>query len=105
MKSSKIKATAATETAPAATETAPAAIETAPKNILQIIEARYGVKGNMVEVLGLKVGRKASNRLVAVDPAPKVKKILEVKAAFNGVEIEKTFNEGEFVTFPEFATV
>lgn len=69
----------------------------------EIVSAQYGTEGNMVEVdvkaTNLRVGRKASNRLVAADPVPKVKKILIVNAIVDGVEQTFTFAEGDIVKF------
>ena len=43
--------------------------------------------------------RKLTNQLVGKDPAPKVKKHAIIKALVDGVEVEKTFNEGEIIEF------
>jgi hypothetical protein len=68
--------------------------------VIEILEANYGISGNMVTVTeNVKLGKKASNKMAGTDPAPKQKKVMIVKALVEGVEIEKEFNEGEVVAF------
>ena len=69
------------------------------KRIIEIISAKYGIKGNMIEVAKVKIGRKASNRMAGADPAPKEAKVMIIKAKVNGEIVTKTFNEGEKVEF------
>lgn len=74
----------------------------APKGpVVEITEAIYGAEANTTNVTDVvKVGRKVSNKnLGGVDPAPKVKKTLSVKALIDGSPIEKIFQEGEKVVF------
>jgi hypothetical protein len=72
----------------------------APKTQINIISALYGVEGTTVEVKdSMKIGRKITNKLTGNDPAPKVKKQLQVVAEINGERIERTFAEGEILKF------
>jgi hypothetical protein len=72
----------------------------APKTEINIISALYGVEGTTVEVKDqMKIGRKITNKLTGNDPAPKVKKQLQVVAEINGERIERTFAEGEILKF------
>lgn len=65
-----------------------------------ILSALYGINENRIEVKDtVVVGRKITNKMIGSDPAPKEKKLLVVKATVNGAEVEKTFSEGEKVTF------
>jgi hypothetical protein len=58
------------------------------------------VEGTTVEVKDqMKIGRKITNKLTGNDPAPKVKKQLQVVAEINGERIERTFAEGEILKF------
>ena len=75
--------------------------EKKPKGPVVVIDsAVYGAGENTIEVASkLVIGRKITNKLVGEDPAPKTKKILVVKATIDGNPVEKTFNEGDKLTF------
>ena len=78
-------------------KTAPAKVE---KATIVILSALYGINENRIEVKDtVVVGRKITNKMIGSDPAPKEKKLLYVKATVNGAEVEKTFSEGEKVSF------
>lgn len=65
---------------------------------VEILSALYGIEGSRISVTPV-VGKKMTNKVAGSDPAPKVKKDLVVKARVNGEEVEKTFSEGEVVSF------
>ena len=68
--------------------------------VIQILEANYGITGNMITVTeNVKLGKKASNKMAGSDPAPKQKKVMIVKALVGETEVTKEFNEGEVVAF------
>lgn len=70
------------------------------KPVINILSALYGVEGTTIEVKdNMKVGRKITNKLAGSDPAPKVKKQLQVVAEIDGTRIERTFAEGEILKF------
>ena len=70
------------------------------KPVINIISALYGVEGTTIEVKdNMKVGRKITNKLAGSDPAPKVKKQLQVVAEIDGERVERTFAEGEILKF------
>jgi hypothetical protein len=71
------------------------------EEIISILSATYGIDATIcqVEPENIKVGRKVTNKMAGSDPAPKQKKIMTIKAVVKGVEIEKTFNEGEIISF------
>ena len=72
--------------------------ETGP--VISILSALYGINDVRVEIKeNAKVGKKVGNAMAGSDPAPKQKKDLIVKYAIDGVEGEKTFNEGEKLVF------
>jgi hypothetical protein len=78
---------------------APKAAKVAKPEI-NIISALYGVEGTTVEVKdNMKIGRKITNKLTGNDPAPKMKKQLQVVAEIDGNRIERTFAEGEILKF------
>jgi hypothetical protein len=70
-------------------------------DIINILSATYGIEGTVanIEPTIIKVGRKVSNKLTGIDPAPKVKKSLTVEAEVNGTNVTKTFEEGEKIVF------
>lgn len=70
-------------------------------DIINILSATYGIEGTVanIEPENIKVGRKVSNKLTGIDPAPKVKKSLTVEAEVNGTNVTKTFEEGEKIVF------
>ena len=68
---------------------------------LKIVNASYGsetMKVN-VDLLMIVEGRKISNKLVGYDPAPKKKKFLHIVFNIGGIDISKTFVEGEKIVF------
>jgi hypothetical protein len=71
------------------------------EEIISILSATYGIDATIcqVEPENIKVGRKVTNKMAGSDPAPKQKKIMTIKAVVKGAEIEKTFNEGEIISF------
>jgi len=70
------------------------------ENIIQILEANYGITGSMITVTeNVKLGKKVSNKMAGEDPAPKQKKVMVVKALVGETEVTKEFNEGEVVAF------
>jgi hypothetical protein len=76
-------------------ETAKEAAEPA----LKVISALYGIEGTRVEMANVKAGKKLNNKMAGSDPAPGTKKNAIIKVEVNGAEVEKTFNEGEVITF------
>lgn len=67
---------------------------------VEILSALYGIKGTTVEVKDIvKVGRKVSNKMIGSDPVKGTKKELFITATVNGAKVEKTFAEGEKITF------
>jgi hypothetical protein len=75
--------------------------DTEEKEIISILSATYGIDATIcqVEPENIKVGRKVTNKMAGSDPAPKQKKIMTIKAVVKGAEVEKTFNEGEIISF------
>jgi hypothetical protein len=65
---------------------------------VEILSAMYGIEGNRISVTPI-VGKKMTNKIAGSDPAPKVKKDVIVKAKVDGTEVEKTFSEGEVISF------
>jgi hypothetical protein len=68
------------------------------KETLEILSAQYGIEGTRIEFTPI-VGKKLNNKMAGSDPAPKVKKDAVIKAVVNGTEVEKTFTEGEVISF------
>jgi hypothetical protein len=92
--------TTATVATPKEKRTPKAKAPKAPDAVIEILSASYGIDENRIEVKDLvKVGRKITNKLIGSDPAPKAKKLLIVTATVDGVEVEKTFAEGDKLTF------
>jgi len=75
--------------------------EAAPIEIdesIQILSALYGIESVTIEIKDRVCnGRKVNNRLAGEDPVPGKKKSLVVKAMVDGVEVEKTFGEGQVI--------
>ena len=73
---------------------------TVEKSTTEILSALYGINDVKVEAKDkVKVGRKITNKMIGSDPVPGEKKELIVKAIIDGKEVEKTFAEGEKLTF------
>lgn len=66
---------------------------------VEVLSALYGIEGNRVTMATVKVGRKLTNKMAGSDPAPKTVKNAIIRAKVNGKELEKTFNEGEVISF------
>ena len=71
------------------------------EKVINILSATYGL--NDVKVIDITdkvvAGKRVNNALVGEDPCPKQKKEVFVKATVDGVEIEKTFIEGQKIVF------
>lgn len=65
---------------------------------VEILSALYGIEGNRISVTPI-IGKKMTNKIAGSDPAPKVKKDVIIKATVDGAEVEKTFTEGEVISF------
>lgn len=100
-KTKKVKAAETAEAKPEVkAEAKPKKEKKAKGPVVVITSAMYGSAEKSIEVAAkMIVGRKITNKLAGEDPAPKVKKVLVVKATVDGSPVEKTFNEGDKLTF------
>jgi hypothetical protein len=62
------------------------------------LSGKYGIEGNRIDFKPVN-GRKLTNKLVGMDPLPKVKKNAIIVATIDGVEVTKQFLEGEVIAF------
>jgi hypothetical protein len=72
--------------------------EAAGSKTVEILSALYGIEGNRISITPI-LGKKLNNKMAGSDPAPKTKKDAIIKAMVEGTEVEKTFTEGEVISF------
>lgn len=67
-------------------------------NTMEVLSAEYGIEGKRVSFTPI-LGKKLTNKMAGSDPAKGEKKNAIVRANVNGSEVEKSFAEGEVITF------
>lgn len=74
----------------------------------KIIKSTYGIPGQNKDVTNKlntlikdeQLNIQATNALVDKDPAPGIKKFINIEYTFNGIKLEKIFNENDSVNLP-----
>ena len=70
-----------------------------PKVEFVVLKSEYGIDGNRIAMAEVKHGNKLTNKMAGSDPAHKVRKTAIITATVNGVEVTRTFAEGQKIVF------